>query len=61
MIKKINVSECVKIWYIQQKIRKIFWVGSTASYPDSSIVGRGCPLPTPHPLDACGTPRPLPF
>jgi len=65
MIYKINVSECVKMWYFQQKIRKIFWGGGTAppqTLPpvgrEMPLDGREMPLLKPTPLGACGISTP---
>ena len=46
------MSECVKIWYFQQKIRKIFWGGAqTLRDPEHSPSGEGdTPYPRPTPL-----------
>jgi len=42
------VSQCVKIWYFQQKIRKIFWRGTQPPPHTLLSVGRGIPLPRTH-------------
>ena len=50
------MSECVKIWYFQQKKWKIFCGGAT---PRPFPSGEGeTPSPCPHPLGACGTSTP---
>ena len=64
---KNSAQSALEVDIFRSKVKKIFWVGDTALSPDPSPMGRGKPLPTPHPsrrlrrLDtrACGA-RPWP-
>jgi len=55
----INMSECVKIWYFQRYKNFLGMGHSSLSRPFPQWGGAGAyPLPTSHPLGACGVSTP---